>query len=107
MPDGVSQTEELFLLSACGCFSATVNATAEGFFQPLVGGLVQCHIAMGEFSEECFPCLAPTTGLVVLLPDVKLYVLFTAKKRRKNEQIEAHSVHTTCPLFVWGAEFLS
>lgn len=45
------------------------------------------------FSEECFPCLGPTTVLVVV-PDAGPHILFTLEKRRKNEEIEAHSLHT-------------
>ena len=62
-----------------------------------VGGLVQLHIAMGVFSVECFPCLGPTTVLVVV-PDARPHILFTTRKRRKNEEIEAHSLHTSSPL---------
>lgn len=63
-------------------------------FRPWVGGLVQGHIAMDAFSEECFPCLSPTTVLVVF-SEAKLHILFTPRKRRKNEEIEAHSLHTS------------
>lgn len=63
-------------------------------FGPWVGGLVRVHIAMGIFSEEYFPCLGPTTVLVVV-PEARLLILFTTRKRRKNEEIEAHSLHTT------------
>ena len=66
-------------------------------FRLWVGGLIQGHIAMGVFSEECFPCLSPTTVLVVV-PDAGLHILFTPKKRRKNEEIETHSLHTSSPL---------
>lgn len=62
-------------------------------FRPRVGGLVRGHIAMDVFSEKCFPCLSPTTGLVVV-PEARLCILFTPRKRRKNE-IEAHSLHTS------------
>lgn len=65
-------------------------------FLPRVGGLVRLHIAMGVFSEECFPCLGPTTVLVVV-PEARLHILFTPRKRRKNEEIEAHSLHTSSP----------
>lgn len=61
-------------------------------FCPWVGGLVRGHIAMDVFSEECLPCLSPTTVLV-LVPDAWLHILFTLRKRRKNEEIEAHSLH--------------
>lgn len=71
-----------------------MNVAAEGFFCPWVGGLLRGHIAMDVFSEEYFPCLGPTTVLVVV-PDARLYILFTLKKRRKNEEIEAHSLHTS------------
>lgn len=83
-----------FFLEACGCFRSTMNAAADDF-HPWVGGLVQGHIALdGFFSEECFPCLRPTTVLVVL-PDARLHILFTTWKRRTNEEIEAHSLHTS------------
>lgn len=84
---------ESFFLQACGCFRFTTNAPAGGLFNPWVGGLVRSHIAMGVFSEECFPCLSPTTVFVVV-PDAWLHILFTLRKRRKNEEIEAHSLHT-------------
>lgn len=63
-------------------------------FSPWVGGLVRGHIAMSVFSEEYFPCLSPTTGLVVV-PEARPHILFTLRKRRKNEEIEAHSLHTS------------
>lgn len=63
-------------------------------FRPWVGGLVRGHIAVSVFSEEYFPCLSPTTGLVVV-PEARLHILFTLRKRRKNEKIEAHSLHTS------------
>lgn len=63
-------------------------------FRPWVGGLVRGHIAMDVFSEECFPCLGPTTVLVVV-PEARPHILFTPRKRRKNEEIEAHSLHTS------------
>lgn len=56
--------------------------------------MVRVHIAMGVFSEECFPCFSPTTVLVVV-PDARLHILFTLRKRRKNDEIEAHSLHTS------------
>lgn len=66
--------------------------------------MVLLHIALGAFSEECFPCLSPTTVLVVV-PGAWLHILFTMRKRRKNEVIEAHSLHISslldadlCPL---------
>lgn len=61
-------------------------------FYSWVGGLVMLHIAMGAFSEECFPCLSPTRVLVVV-PGPRLHILFTVRKRSKNEEIEAHSLH--------------
>lgn len=80
------------------------------FFCPSVGGLLQGHIAMDVFSEEYFPCLGPTTVLVVV-PDARLYILFTPKKRRKNEEIEAHSLHTSslldADLFPFGTSDFS
>lgn len=73
------------------------ECSSRRIFRPRVGGLVRGHIAMGVFSEECFPCLSPTTVLVVV-PDARLHILFTPKKRRKNEEIEAHTLHTSSPL---------
>lgn len=58
-----------------------------------VGELVPGHIAMGCFSEECFPCLCPTTVLAVV-PDAWFHILFTRRKRRKND-IDSHSLHTS------------
>ena len=59
--------------------------------------MVQGHIAMDVFSEECFPCFSPTTVLVVV-PNARPHILFTLRKRRKNERIEAHSLHTSSPV---------
>lgn len=92
MPDGVSETECLF---SPGLWVLQIHhpCTSRGIFRPWVGGLVQGHIAIRAFSEECFPCLSPTTVFVVV-PDARLHILFTQRKRRKNEEIEAHSLHT-------------
>lgn len=82
-----------FFLKACGSPRSCMNATAERFL-PLVGGLVPSHIAMDVFfSEECFPRFWPTTVLVV--PNACPHILFTLKSRRKNEEIEAHSLHSS------------
>lgn len=72
-----------------------MNAAAQGF-SSWVGGLAQGHIATRVFSEECFPCLSPTTVLTVV-PDAssRPNILFTLRKRRKNKEIEAHSLHTS------------
>lgn len=67
--------------------------TSREIFRPWVGGLVQGHIAIRVFSEGCFPCLSPSTVFVVV-PNARLHILFTPRKRRKNEEIEAHSLHT-------------
>lgn len=97
MPDGVSEDREGLFSQGLWVLQIHHECSGRGIFHPSVGGLVRLHIAMGVFSEECFPCLSPTTVLVVV-PEARLHILFTQRKRRKNGEIEAHSLHTSLHL---------
>lgn len=78
--------------------------------RPQLGGLVQSHIAMDVFSEECFLSLCPTTGLVVV---TKASYTFSSQQGRGGSM--RRSSPTPCiPLPMWrlifpllqGAEYL-
>lgn len=72
------------------------------FFPPgLVGAVDECGSRIvfplgGTPGQEYLPCLCPT-----IVPGGSrswaAHIRFTARQRRKNEEIETHSLHTWCP----------
>lgn len=67
-----------------------------------VGGLVRGHVF---FMRNASRASVPPQSLL-LSELLRPHIFFTLRKRRKNERLQSHSLHTSCPLDVlsprWG-----